>query len=122
LQGYLEEARKDRADRIRARRDAVRAKWGDLALRPAFRNELRLHAWRVARLRAIRQIALDESNPELAARCDALLAREERRHDRRMAALKVDPAANASGAAATGTASAGSAASAAAPNPEPEHS
>ena len=89
---WLEERGKDRAERIRARREAVRQKWGgDLVAHPGVRAELRLHAWRMARLRTIKQIAQKEGREKLAARADALIAREVARHERRMGQLKENP-------------------------------
>jgi|GEM_PF-4257810 len=101
---YFEAARQTRAERVKARREAIRKRWGDWITRPPVENELRLHAWRLARLEAIKRIATDEGNVDLAARCDALVARETARHERRMEALKSEPgAASAAPASASPT-------------------
>lgn len=50
------------------------------------RAELRTHALRVSRLMRIRALAV-ESDPTLVVRIDALLSRENARHDRRMTKL-----------------------------------
>ncbi|MBN2192594.1 MAG: hypothetical protein JW751_07230 [Polyangiaceae bacterium] len=71
--------------------------------RPALLGELRVHAWRMARLEGIKQLATDEDDTDLVARCDALIAREEARHVRRMEGLRTGPGA---GSAAPGTSAA----------------
>ncbi len=79
------EARESRRESARARRwEGVRERTG--AARPEdlpepARAELRTHARRDARLRAIRQRAVLANDTETVARVDAAFEREDRRHD-----------------------------------------
>jgi hypothetical protein len=83
-----ERLKRPKEDRRREHRDRIRQKWGDEVVRtPALRNELRVHAWRLARLTRVRALAEGENKTELIARVDSLLAKEEARHERRMAEL-----------------------------------
>ncbi len=85
------DVRKTRRARRQKRRAELRAKWGDALLRhPAVRAELKVHAWRLARLHRIRQLATgaDAGKPDVVARVDALIAKEQARHDKRMATLQ----------------------------------
>lgn len=76
-----------------ARRNATRrSAWRELAknvdrpeqLPPNVREELRRHAQRIARLRRIRTLASDSKQTALVERTDALIAREEARHKRKL--------------------------------------
>ncbi len=62
---YFEAARQTRAERVKAHREAIKKRWGDWVTRPPVENELRMHAWRLARLEAIKRIATDEGNADL---------------------------------------------------------
>jgi len=116
---YFEAARQSRAERVKAHREAIKKQWGDAAAQPQMGNELRMHAWRLARLDAIKRIATDEGNTDLVTRCDALIERENARHEKRMAALKAGP--DAAGSAAPSAATPASAAPAAVtPTPAPK--
>ncbi len=114
---YFEAARQTRAERVKARREAIKKQWGDPLAQPPMQNELRMHAWRLARLDAIKRIAADEGNTDQVARCDALIERENARHEKRMEALKSMP--GGAGSAAPSAATPASAAPAA-PTPAPK--
>jgi colicin import membrane protein len=80
--------RETRKERKQASREEVKKLWGDLALKPAVKNELRNHAWRMARLKRIRAVAEAEGKTELVKRCDTLIEKEKDRHQKRMEDLK----------------------------------
>lgn len=89
----LNQARKEleasRDDRRKAAKTALKAKWGDELLeKPAVRAELRLHAQRMAKLNHMKRVAESSDKDELAERVEKLKAKEEARHDARMADLK----------------------------------
>jgi len=88
----LGEARKalqdSREDRRKNARTALRAKWGDLADKPAVRAELRLHAQRMAKLRMMKNVADDADKKNLEERVDKMIDKEKARHQARMDALK----------------------------------
>lgn len=77
------------------RRQARRMAWRQLSSRaerpqdvtPSVREELRRHAQRVARLRRIRVLATEKQEPALVERTDKLLARENGRHEKKLAVL-----------------------------------
>jgi len=82
------DARKQSIDaRRQANRDRLRARWGGLVALPAVADELRIHGERVARLQRIQELAQVEGKPAIAARAGATLARENARHERKMASL-----------------------------------
>lgn len=88
----LGEARKqlqdNREERRKSARAALRAKWGDLADKPAVKAELRLHAQRMAKLRMMKNVADDADKKNLEERVDKLIDKEKARHQARMDALK----------------------------------
>ena len=88
----LGEARKqlqdNREERRKNARAALRAKWGDLADKPAVKAELRLHAQRMAKLRMMKNVADDGDKKNLEERVDKLIDKEKARHQARMDALK----------------------------------
>lgn len=81
----LKETRKERR---RERREEVKRLWGELHKQPAARNELRVHAWRMARLNRMRTIAKADGKDKLVARIDTLMEKERTRHKRKMEQLK----------------------------------
>ncbi|MBW2455600.1 MAG: hypothetical protein JRI68_13865 [Deltaproteobacteria bacterium] len=83
-----QDRRKARRMRRRAARKAFLAKWGHIHKRPAVKAELRLHAWRMARLDRLRSLAVEESKDDVVKRIDELKAKEQARHDKRMGNLK----------------------------------
>jgi hypothetical protein len=84
---------KDRAERARYAR---RIAWHGLMHRlhrpsdipPGMREELRHHARRMARLTRIRAIATDKKDQAVSRRCDALITREQARHEAKMTQLE----------------------------------
>jgi hypothetical protein len=88
----LQEAReKLRASRDKRRDDekaAQKAKYGEAVARPEVKEELRTHAQRLARLRRIERIAKASSKPEIAKRTADALAKEIKRHEKKMTELK----------------------------------
>ena len=84
----MERLKRPREARRGEHQDQIRQKWGGEAVRnPALRNELRAHAWRLARLTRLQSLAEAENNDAVIARIEALLAKENARHERRMAEL-----------------------------------
>jgi IPT/TIG domain/WXXGXW repeat (2 copies) len=84
-----EERARNREQRRAERAAALRAKWDRAFLADAeTQDELTLHAQRVAELVRMREVAELSSNGKLAVRIDIAQAREDDRHEQRMAALK----------------------------------
>lgn len=81
----LRETRKERRTEILK---AAKDKWGDLVKKPKVREELKLHARRMARLNHMEYLAKENDKEELAKRVEALRAKENARHEKRMEALK----------------------------------
>ncbi|MGC4063184.1 MAG: hypothetical protein QM784_00750 [Polyangiaceae bacterium] len=80
--GKSSERRSDRLARIRE----LKNRWGGRTLmQPNVRDELRHHAWRVARLKRMRELALEKKNDKLVAKIDQLEQKENARHERAMA-------------------------------------
>jgi hypothetical protein len=79
-----------REERRKDRREAIRAKWGVLVDRPLVREELRIHARRMARLQRVVFLADATGKPELKTKADKLIADEDIRFNARMDALKVE--------------------------------
>src|SRR5690606_7927315 len=73
----------------------LRKAYGAALDSPAGRNELILHAWRVARLERLIQIAEAEERSELVERAKDLLAKETARHEAALAKLARDAGAKA---------------------------
>jgi len=77
--------------RKQARRSAFRRLAGRVEqprdVPPSVREELRRHAQRIARLRRIRFIATEQNDRESVARVDALVARENARHEKQLPQL-----------------------------------
>jgi len=80
--------RETRKERRKERREEIKKKWGDLSGKPAVRAELKVHAWRMARLNRIRAIAKAEGKDAVVERADKLIEKEKARHDKHMEGLK----------------------------------
>jgi hypothetical protein len=63
-------------------------------------NEVRHHAWRMARLKRMRELALEKKNDKLVAKIDRLEQKENTRHERAMAREKMASLAGTAGSAA----------------------
>jgi hypothetical protein len=87
-----------RQRRHQIRRSQLNKRWGATLRNPEAISELKLHAERSAKLRRIRVLALQKSKDDpAAARANALIAKEEARHERHMKELQAQtPAAPAS--------------------------
>jgi hypothetical protein len=83
----LEQLRATRKERRAARLAKIKQKWGGLVTHPAVRAELKVHAWRMARLDRVRELAAAEDKTDVVARVDKLIAKEEARHDKHMGVL-----------------------------------
>jgi hypothetical protein len=86
-----QERRQDRRewrDRRRAARRAFIDKWGPIYKQPVVRAELAIHARRMARLARMRTLATEAGKDKLVQQIDNTVAKENARHDKRMAALK----------------------------------
>lgn len=72
-------------------RERISERWGKAAFtRAPLRAELRMHAWRMARLERLREVLQDADAPkkdEKLARVEQLIEREKTRHERRMQQL-----------------------------------
>jgi hypothetical protein len=75
---------------VEQERELLKQKYGDaLLFNPTIRFELKVHAWRMARLKQIRVVAAPRSDSKLNERIDGLIAREEQRHKSRMEDFQV---------------------------------
>jgi hypothetical protein len=97
----IEERRKNRGERGKSEREELRHKLGASLENQAVQQELRRHAEAVARLERIKEIADADGKTDLSARATAVLAKENARHEKRLATLAASaaPAASASGGA-----------------------
>ena len=97
----FEERRRNRGERAKSEREALRHKLGASLENQTVQHELRRHAEAVARLERIKEIADADGKTELSARATAILAKENARHEKRLATLTASaaPAASASGGA-----------------------
>lgn len=80
----LRKDRKDRADKSRKEAEKV---VGDKPLHPAVKEELRSHAWRVARLNQLVYLAELDNKPKQAEKAKELLSKENASHADRLKAL-----------------------------------
>lgn len=81
------EMRKDRKDRSQKEREATAKLVGDKPLHPAVREELRNHAWRLARLNQLIYLAELDKKPAFAEKAKALIEKENTSHQERLKAL-----------------------------------
>jgi hypothetical protein len=81
----LKETRKERR---KERIEEIKKQWGDLHARPAVRAELKIHAWRMARLHRMRALAKTENKDKAVERIDQLIVKEKARHQKHMETLK----------------------------------
>lgn len=93
MQAAADRARREQVRRTRQRE--LRTKLKIATIPPRVRAELRVHARRISRLQRIRALAANDA--AAVARVDALIAKENSHHDRRIAMLvlagvTVDPA------------------------------
>lgn len=67
----------------------LRGQWGQDTLKlPAVREELEHHAWRLARLKRMRDLATEKKNDKVLSKVDKLEQKENTRHEKAMARLK----------------------------------
>lgn len=85
----LREARKKRREEHLAE---MRAKWGEILKKPGVKEEMRVHARRMSRLRRIEKIARDAKKEAVVKRATALQEKEKARHQKKMDELKSQPA------------------------------
>jgi len=79
----------ERRARHAARVAELRQSWGEEVLQDqAARQELRQHAWRVARLQRMRELAVQGNKTKVVARIDDLLKREATLHEQRLQKIR----------------------------------
>lgn len=88
LRERWQKLRETRKERRRVHREEIKKSLGDLQRKPLVKAELKLHAWRIARLNRLRAIADTDGKTETVARIDKLIAKENDRHQKRMDHLK----------------------------------
>jgi hypothetical protein len=88
LKESRDKLRESRAERRKAHQAELKAKYGDIVDKPAVRAELRLHGQRTARLHRLERIATAKGKDDDVKRVQALVAKENARHDKRMEELK----------------------------------
>ncbi len=88
----LREARQKLRDTRKERREemlkSAKDKWGDLVKKPKVREELKVHARRMARLNHMEALAKENNKTEALERIQKLRDKENARHEKRMEALK----------------------------------
>jgi hypothetical protein len=88
LKESREKLKESREERRKAKRAELKAKYGDILDKPAVRAELRVHAQRMARLHRLERIANAKGKEDAEKRVQALVAKENARHDKHMEELK----------------------------------
>jgi hypothetical protein len=101
LKDRLKELATTRAERRSKRRAEISKRWGEWVHRREFRSVFRRHAWRMARLRRIVELATEQKNPTLKERAEKLIEKEDQRYAQRLEKLKERAASAAGSAAAT---------------------
>lgn len=88
----LSQAEQDlKAEKRKQRREhlaAARAKWGDTLKKAGVKQEMNLHAKRIARLKRVETLALVGKKEAIAKRAKAAIDKENARHDKKMQELK----------------------------------
>ena len=92
LRKKREESRESRAD---AHKEELKKELGDQVAHPEVREELATHAWRVARLERVIELATTAGNDDAKARGEELMKQEEERHAKRMKEVRAASHANA---------------------------
>ncbi len=99
FQEKLEELRKKREEsrgsRAEAHKKKLKKELGDEAAQPEVREELATHAWRVARLERVIELAATAGNDDAKARGEMLMKQEKERHAKRMKEVRASSHANA---------------------------
>jgi hypothetical protein len=80
----IEALRTTRPERRRATLERLRERWGPLLGDVRAREELRIHAERLAQLERIRALAEQKRKPKVIEQLDAVLTQEELRHSKAM--------------------------------------
>lgn len=88
VQKKLEQLRATRKQRRAAHLARIKQRWGKAVAHPAVRAELKVHAWRMARLDRIKELASANDKKDVVARVDKLIEKENARHDKHMGVLK----------------------------------
>ncbi len=83
--------RKDRKDRAKTNREKLAKIVGEDPLHPSVREELRSHAWRLARLNQLVYLAELDKKEKLGEKAKELIEKENESHDRRLKALLAKP-------------------------------
>lgn len=91
LKAHLAELRKSRKERTEASRLALEKKFGKKLGLKTVKEELVIHAWRVARLNQVIQVAEVTGRPEEAERAKELLKKEDADHKKKLAKLSLAP-------------------------------
>jgi hypothetical protein len=89
LRMRIESRKKTAPERKKVEAERTRTRWGAIVEQGPVRAELENHSKRVARLERIQELALVEGRQALADRAAKALAKENTRHETRMAVLAV---------------------------------
>lgn len=81
----------DRAERAEKEKQKIRAELGDKVTRKPVKNELRQHAWRIARLNHLVTLAEARENADAVKQAQLLIEKENARHAKALATLKTLP-------------------------------
>lgn len=79
-------------ERRQTLRMQIREKWAGVIARTSARAELRTHARRMARLHRIQVLARAHDKPKVAQRAEKVRAKENARHDKKMAEIRAEKA------------------------------
>lgn len=88
----------EQKERRKAHMAEMRAKWGTILKMDGVKDEMRLHASRMAKLRRIEKLAKDKNKDAVAKRATAAMEKEKARHDKKLGELKAKGGATDGGA------------------------
>ncbi len=78
----------EQKERRKAHVADVRAKWGSILKVDGVKEEMRVHASRMAKLRRIEKLAKDKSKDAVAKRAATAMEKEKARHEKKLGELK----------------------------------
>lgn len=88
LQELHEARQKNREERTKEQRAELKERFKDAEPNPAITAELKHHAWRVARLLRLKELAAAGERAEIVERVEELMEKENARHEKHLAHLK----------------------------------
>lgn len=102
LKALLKERKAKRNERRDQHRTLMKEMWGPIHELSPVRAELRSHAWRMARLQRLYELAAEKNDEKLLARVEKLMDHERERHQARMQAFSSEIQSEVTGGPAAG--------------------